>query len=209
MKRFSLIATLLFVFVAVGAASAAKDVFVILEENVDAVLKDITQGAGTASKTTDHYFGSSALKVEATGADGQKFNPAMPGWAFKIVEKPAADDEFRYITFAWKKDGGKGIQLQLHGNPDTWGHRYHAGDNVKNWTPSIQVSKTVPTSWTAHTQDLFVDWKAFTLTGVAFTAWDGTAGLWDNVFLHKAKDATPVEPKGKLATTWASLKETR
>ncbi len=210
MKRLCFMATMIFAFAVVaGIASAAKDAFLILEENVDAVIKDLTGGEGTPSKSTDHLFGSSSLSVGSTGGDGQKFNDKMPGWAFKIVEKPAADDEFRYITFAWKKIGGNGIQLQLHGTPDTWGHRYHAGANVKNWNPSIQVSKDVPKNWTSQTQDLFADWKAFTLTGIAFSAWDGSAGLWDNVYLHKALGVTPVEPKDKLATTWATLKTAR
>ena len=104
--------------------------------------------------------------------------------------------------------------MQLHGNPDTWGHRYHAGANVKNWNPSIQVSKSVPTKWEKHTRDLFKDWKAFTLTGIAFTAWpdgDDIGGFWDYVVLHQNPEVTEVktsvESKGKLTTKWAKLKK--
>ncbi|MCH8294874.1 hypothetical protein IH992_27640 [Candidatus Poribacteria bacterium] len=183
----------------------------ILAENVDDVLAYITSGEGTPSKTADANSGSEALSIGSTGGDGQNFNPNVPDWAFNIVENPAADDEFRYITFAWKKDGGEGIQLQLHGVPDTWGHRYHAGENVKNWNPSIQVSDQIPTTWTSNTQDLFTDWGAFTLTGIAFSAWDGNAGLWDDVFLHQDPEllTTAVEPVHKLTTTWAELKTSR
>jgi hypothetical protein len=188
----------------------AAEVFTILAENVDEVLGFLTSGEGTAKKaTTNPRSGSEALQVDATGGDGQKFNPTVPDWAFQIVENPSATDEFRYITFSWRKDGGEGIQLQLHGNPDTWGHRYHAGNNVKNWNPSIQVSTQIPTNWVSQTEDLFADWGEFTLTGVAFSSWDGNAGFWDDMFLHQTEALTPVEPREKLATTWASLKQAR
>lgn len=191
---------------------AFAQVYTILDENVDEVLGFLTSGNGEASKTIDNsYSGSEALEVDVTGGDGQKFNEAVPDWAFQIVENPSGPDQFRYITFAWRKDGGEGMQLQLHGDPDTWGHRYHAGANVQNWNPSIQVSPEVPTEWESQTEDLFTDWGEFTLTGIAFTAWDGNAGFWDAVYLHQDEtlDLTPVEPKGKLATTWASLKSGR
>lgn len=188
-------------------ASAAEK-FVILDENVDDIIKSLTGGEGKPSKVAGAK-GSQALQVTGDGGDGQKFNDKMPNWAFKIVEKPAAKDEFRYITWMWRKDAGKGVQLQLHGTPDTWGHRYHAGDNVKNWNPSIQIAKAVPTSWTINTQDLFKDWKAFTLTGIAFTAWEnGTLSQWDWILLHQeASDpAVAVEPKEKLTTMWGKVK---
>lgn len=191
------------------SASAAEK-FVIIDENVDDVVKFLTSGSGVASKVGGAAKGSQALQVTGDGGDGQKFNDKVPGWNFKIVENPKAKDEFRYITWAWKKDKGKGIQLQLHGIPDTWGHRYHAGDNVKGWNPSNQVAKEVPTSWAINTQDLFKDWKAFTLTGIAFTAWEnGTVSHWDWVVLHQdGKDtAVAVEPKGKLTTMWGKVKK--
>jgi len=119
------------------ALSASSAVFTILDENVDEVLGFITSGEGTPSKSNDAYRGSESLFVESTGGDGQNFNSNVPDWSFGVTENPVADSEFRYITFAWKKDGGDGLQLQLHGVPDTWGHRYHGGANVKNWNPSI------------------------------------------------------------------------
>jgi len=200
-------------FQAVSFAAVKTGEFVILDENVDAVVKYITKGSGTPKKVADAYAGKEALYVGGTGGDGQRYNDKAP-WTFKIAENPKADDEFRYITFAWKKNGGTGIQLQLHGNPDTWGHRYHAGANVKNWNPSIQVSKSVPTKWEKHTRDLFKDWKAFTLTGIAFSAWpdgDDIGGFWDYVVLHQNPEVTEVktsvESKGKLTTKWAKLKK--
>ncbi len=88
------------------ALSASSAVFTILDENVDEVLGFITSGEGTPSKSNDAYRGSESLFVESTGGDGQNFNSNVPDWSFGVAENPVADSEFRYITFAWKKDGG-------------------------------------------------------------------------------------------------------
>jgi hypothetical protein len=193
---------------ALAAASAvAQETMLVLDENVDEVLKWASQGAGTPSKSNDAFTGKESLFVGSTGADGQRYNPDVPGWGMKVVETPKAANEFRYVTFAWKKDGGEGIQLQISGTPADWGHRYHAGKNVRNWNPSIEVSTSIPAKWTVVTRDLFKDWQAFTVRGMAFTAWDGKGGLWDSVWFHKGPNApTAVEPKGKAAVAWASLK---
>lgn len=188
------------------ALSASASTFTILDENVDDVLAAISSGEGTPSKSNDAFSGSESLFVGSTGGDGQNFNPNMPDWSFGITENPSGDNEFRYITFAWKKDGGDGLQIQLHGDPDGWGHRYHGGDNVKGWNPSIQAQETVPTAWTRHVRDLFEDWGEFTLTGIAFSSWDGNGGFYDDVALHQALSTTAVEAKDKAATTWATLK---
>ena len=214
MKKITLVLSIAFVFALVQTAALAgvsSDQFVILDENVDEVIKAISSGSGTPEKVADAYKGEEALYVAGTGGDGQRFNPNMPGWEFKITETPNGDNEFRYITFAWKKKNGKGLQLQLHGTPGGWGHRYHAGANIRNWNPSIQVSEEVPTKWEKHTRDLFKDWKAFTLTGIAYTAWpdgDDNGAFWDYVVLHKeAEIKTAVESKDKLTTQWAKLKK--
>jgi hypothetical protein len=195
--------------VSVGVLSASAAQTVVLDENVDDVLAIIANGEGTPEKVADAYSGSEALFVGSTGGDGQRYNDHFPDYGFNVVESPSGANEIRYITFAWKKDGGDGFQLQIHGEPDTWGHRYHAGANVKDWNPSIQASDTVPTTWTSVTRDLFDDWGAFTLTGFAFSAWDGVGGYWDQVVLHQSMDdaPTPVEPHDKLTTTWSELKK--
>lgn len=190
--------------IALGASAAS---FTILDENVDDVLAFITSGEGTPSKSNDAYRGSESLFVGSTGGDGQNFNPAVPDWSFGITENPGGDNEFRFITFAWKKDGGDGLQIQLHGDPDTWGHRYHGGANVKGWNPSIQAQDTVPAAWTEHTRDLFEDWGEFTLTGIAFSSWDGNGGFYDAISLHQdPSPPTAVEARDKVATAWAALK---
>ena len=49
----------------------------------------------------------------------QSYNNQMAGWNFPIKENPGAG-EYRYIAFAWKSDGGKGVMIQF---PDdgAWG----------------------------------------------------------------------------------------
>ena len=197
-------------FTAGFALQADAGNFLVLDENVDDVLAVLTSGGGTASKSDDAYTGSESLFVQSTGGDGQKFNGTIPGWDLQIVENPSAENEFRYLTFAWKKDGGRGIQLQMHRNPGGWGFRYHAGELVHEWTPSLQADENIPAVWTEVTKDLFEDWGPFGVSGMAFTAWDGNGGWWDAVYFHT--DPTPptsVEPQGKLASSWAELKAGR
>ncbi len=217
--RFILCLTLAVILFQTVSLAGVKE-YVILDENVDAVLKYLTLGDGTPKKVTDAYAGKEALYINGAGSYGGRANNAAPwSWycsCFKITENPKADDEFRYITFAWKKNGGTGIQLQLHGNPDTWGHRYHAGANVKNWNPSIQVDKKIPEKWEVHTRDLIEDWKDLNkggqiITGIAFTAWDGKAGLWDHVVFHQTPEdplaPQAVDVKAKLAVKWGEVKQ--
>jgi len=229
--RFILCLTLAVILFQTVSLAGVKE-YVILDENVDAVLKYLTLGDGTPKKVTDAYTGKEALYINGAGRYGGRFNNAAPwSWycrCFKITENPKTDDEFRYITFAWKKNGGRGILLGLGGNPEANNRlnqyglvHYHAGANVFNWNPSIQVNRSVPTKWEKHTRDLFKDWNAFTLTGILFQPWPegwSTGGFWDYVVLHqnpeiqtpvesKAEIQTPVESKGKLTTTWAKLKK--
>ena len=158
------------------------DAVILLDENYDDDFAHFIGGSHVASKSSDAYRGRESLFVQPLQLAIQH----IPGWAYKIVENPSAPDEFRYITFAWKKDGGTGIQLQIHGNQNWWNYRYHAGANVNNWNPSIQVNANIPTTWTVVTRDLFEDWGPFTMTGMAFTPFDGNGGYWDAVFLHSS-----------------------
>lgn len=219
MKR--LIVTSVWVLaIAAFGAKAAESSYVILnnEASIKEMLSKLGAGEGVASlEKTDVYKkdkeGKAALLVTGAGGDGQRYNDKVPGWAFSIVENPKTETEYRYITFAWKKVGGTGIQLQLHGTTNTWGHRYHAGANEKNWTPSIQVDPEMPKEWTLVTRDMWKDWDAFVLTGIAFTAWSLPHGIWDHMVLHQTRidplTGLAVEPTDRLATAWANLKVDR
>jgi len=164
--------------------------FSLLDDNVDELISHLTKGGGTGQKTTtEPYSGQASLRVTPL----QIYNSDIPGWSFEIVENPTRENQYRYITFAWRKEGGSGILLQLFGEPGGWEYRYHAGQT--HWTPSTEVSASIPQEWEVVTRDLFADFGTFTLKGIAFTPIDGTAGFWDNVCFHK-KPEPPVVKSG-------------
>src|SRR5262249_44244509 len=115
----------------------------------------------------------------------QRYNHTIPGWKFPIAEKPNAG-EYRYIRFAWKKVGGQGIMLQLCGNNCQVIYRYVAGNNPP-WA-ALTVADKPPAGWTVVTRDLFKDFGAFTLMGLAFTPIDGDAGYYDHIYLGRTME---------------------
>jgi hypothetical protein len=58
------------------------------------------QGGAGSIESTDVYSGKSASKSFPM----QLYQRALPGWAYKIAEKPNAG-EYRFIRFAWKAPG--------------------------------------------------------------------------------------------------------
>jgi hypothetical protein len=98
----------------------------------------------------------------------------------------------------------------LHATTATWGHRYHAGVNEKNWNPSIEVNPDLPKDWEVYTRDLVEDWGEMTITGIAFTAWSLDHGIWDHLVFHQTEEdplaPQAVEPEEKLPMTWGKLK---
>lgn len=139
--------------------------------------------AGTiAREDRDVFAGVEAARVTPM----QKYRSNVPGWAFKIVEKPEKAGEFRFLRFAWKKLGGTGVMVQFHDPAKSWAFRYHAGTNVFGWHPSTQVGAKVPGEWEVVTRDLFKDWGEFTMTGFALSPLDGTAALFDHVLLGRS-----------------------
>jgi hypothetical protein len=196
---------------------AQDDAFIVIHDkaSVDEILPNLTEGAGKAALETKDVYkedddGKAAILVEGLGGDGQKFRTIYPGWAIEIKKSPKAG-EYRYITFAWKKKGGAGIQLQLHATTNDWGHRYHAGVNEKNWNPSIEVNPKLPADWEIYTRDLATDWGEMRIDGIAFTAWSLDYGIWDHVVFHRTEEDPlafqAVEPQDKLPLTWGKLKQ--
>jgi len=163
----------------------------------------------------DVFTGVEAARVTPL----QRYSSRIPGWGYRIVETPKNPGEFRYLRFAWKKIGGSGIMLQLHDNAKSWFHRYYAGRNAMGWAPATSVSDQLPGEWEVVTRDLFKEAGAFTLTGIALTPFDGTAGLFDHILLGrtvadldeatkaalgKVKPTTPLTGKERDAH-WADL----
>ncbi|MEO2005020.1 MAG: putative Ig domain-containing protein, partial [Candidatus Poribacteria bacterium] len=73
---------------------------VVLDENIDDALRLLTAGDADALITHDAYSGDDALQIE--WGEGLAAN-RLPGFGCSIVETPRGEDEFRYLTFAWKK----------------------------------------------------------------------------------------------------------
>src|SRR5258706_3537139 len=113
------------------AGPPAKDVVELFEDDIDGILKVLTNpgdapGQGQA-EGPGAFSGKTCLKV----TEYQKFNRQMPGWNYAIREKPKPG-EFRYLRIAWKSEGANCLMLQLHDATD-WHIRYTAGPNPYGW----------------------------------------------------------------------------
>ncbi len=151
----------------------------------------LAEGAGQVSlEKGDRLAGDASLKV----TPDQRFRAKMPGLGVKIAEQPS-DGEFRYLRFAWKKKGGTNVLLQLNANGD-WGasrdsgkpgYRYEAGTPNQYSAEAIKLSDQLPDTWVVVTRDLFADFGAFSLDGVALTAADGEFALFDHIYLARTE----------------------
>jgi hypothetical protein len=187
----------------------------LLEDDAAGLLKQLTNPTGDIGE------GHPENKVVFSGTTGirivpmQRFHPTIPGWKYRIVEKPGPG-EYRYLRFAWKADGCAGIMVQMHDERD-WFIRYTAGVDRHNWGTKF-VAATPPGEWTVVTCDLFRDFGPRTLTGIALTAFDGRAAYFDHIYLGRTVedldrvDATglrkgkPVRPTpAALDRLWADL----
>jgi len=159
----------------------------------------LTEGGGQATiEQSQKSTGKVSLKV----TPDQKFNAALPTLNVKIRENPVPG-EFRYIRFAWKKQGGEQICLQLN-HDGAWGpggmgregakFRYHSGPN-EVYGASLAVGDKLPAEFVVVTRDLFADFGEFTFTGIAFSAVDGEFALFDQVYLgRQMEDFTLIKP---------------
>ncbi len=139
-------------------------------------------------------------KVSVVVTTSQSYNNAMPGWNYSI-------DEYPYLTWAWKKDGGEAIMIQL-AHDNAWAYRYVDVKDSPGWG-SIIVRDELSTDWQLNTRNLVDDFGGgWNLTGMAFTPFDGTAAYYDLIVLHSdPNEVVAVEPAGKLAATWGQLKQ--
>ena len=188
----------------------------------DFVAKFVSHDAGsTVTITSDDAFSG---KVSAFTTPAQSYNNQMLNWNFRIVEDPKAANEYRYIRFAWKADGGTGVMIQFPDN-GAWGavtapcleppapgsRRYIAGQNVTGWS-GICVDDDIPDEWTVIQRDMFEDFGVFTMTGMALTPFsDGGGGdYYDAIMLATEERDFPsgfaVSPRGRLITLWSKVK---
>lgn len=157
-------------------------VAVILEDDAAGLLKLLTNPTGDSGEGHVEnrivFAGKEAIKIVPM----QRFSPRIPGWKYRIVEKPA-EGEFRYLRFAWKADGCAGIMVQLHDLAD-WRIRYTAGLDQYGWGTKFVADKP-PTEWAVVTVDLWKDFGDRAITGIALTVHGGTAGYFDHIYFGR------------------------
>jgi hypothetical protein len=161
----------------------------------------VSHDAGSTVTVTDDE--SISGEVSAFCTPSQSYNPTVSGWQYSI-------DDYPFITFAWKKDGGTGIMVQF-AHDNAWAYRYFSGVNVTNWA-GIQLEDDIPDEWMVYTRNWEDDFGGgWNLTGIALTPWDGAGGYYDHIMIHSEEHEgeiaqQAVEPVSKLATTWAGVK---
>lgn len=219
MKVFCL-CFLALVFAFSMSAAVRGEIIELFEDDKKFIEKLTNQDTATDIKneSKEIYRGEISLRLEAPEAvaNGQRYNPMIPGWTYKITKNPAADDEARWIMFAWKKAGGQGIMIQFPNNGGWGGQknggRYFDGVNKTGWG-GIQLVDEAPKDWEVQIQDLYEDFGEFTMTGVALTQYDNV-GYYDSIYLAWTQDElknmlkkwTSVEPGSKLTVQWGKIK---
>ena len=92
------------------------------------------------------------------------------------------------MRFAWKKQGGREIQVKLLAN-GSWEHRYVAGTAFQPVNKKvIRVDDKLPMDWVLVTRDLFADFGEITLQGIAFAPGDGEFALFDRILLARSQE---------------------
>jgi len=161
---------------------------VTLFEDDPSFAQMLKEGSGTVTiKTDDCFSGKACLAVTPP----QRYSPRISDWQYTIAENPNDPAQFRYLRFAWKTRGGKGVLIELADNgawppADKPLRRYYSGKNTTAWQ-AVEVSPLAPTEWVVVTRDLWKDFGNFTLTGIAPTAMGGEA-LFDRIELLRSLD---------------------
>ncbi|WP_425614452.1 hypothetical protein NA78x_004320 [Anatilimnocola sp. NA78] len=188
--------------VVAGDKPAAEQPLEVFEDDEKFVAL-LTEGGGRAvPENRDKFSGAVCLRVNGD----QKLASKLPMLGVKVRENPGPG-EVRYIRFAWKKQGGNTICLQLN-HDGTWGpggtgregakFRYHAGPGGECYGGSLVIDEKVPAKFEVVTRDLFADFGEFTLSGMAFSAVDGQAALFDHIYLGRSlADFDLVKDKAK------------
>jgi hypothetical protein len=173
-----------------GEKPAAEPPLEIFEDD-EKFIALLTEGGGRAvPESREKFSGQLCLRVNGD----QKFNPKLPNLGVNVRENPGPG-EVRYIRFAWKKQGGNTICLQLN-HDGTFGpggtgregakFRYHAGPGGECYGGSLVIDEKLPAKFEVVTRDLFADFGEFTLNGLAFSPVDGQSALFDHLYLGRS-----------------------
>ena len=167
------------------APSARPAVAMLLEDNADTLLPQLTNPTGDPGEgrveRVEVFSGRSAVRIVPL----QRFHPHIPGWNYRIVEKPLPG-QYRYVRWAWKADGCAGTMVQFHIETG-WSVRYCAGNNDPGWGTQF-VAPDPPAGWVVVTRDLFADFGECTVTGIAMAAFRGKAAYFDHVYFGRTVD---------------------
>jgi len=171
-------------------------------EDDAAFVAQLNEGDGEATlETGAKYSGTASIKIKPD----QKSNPAIPNLGVKIRRNPGPG-EYRFLTFAWRKQGGSLICLQLN-HDGKWGpvddspaFRYDAGSGEESYGAALRVDVNLPTDFVVVTRDLYADFGEFTLTGLGFSPQDGDHALFDHIYLGRSpRDFELVRPGTAVA----------
>jgi hypothetical protein len=172
-----------FLFVAPPKVAAKLGVVELVDENLGEIIDQILAGNVKAVdlkvERADVFTGLESIKQ--TGNERHVNN--LKGWAYKIVETPKAADEFRYLRFAWRKEGGGSILIAFATNGGQWsGKRYAAGPYALGGS-GYTIAHVAPTEWTVVTRDLFKDFGELSLSSVLFSSSNGGTAYFDHILL--------------------------
>jgi len=184
------------------AEAPYKPIAELMEDNAEALLKNLEgqDGGQGLVETTDIYSGKASIKILPM----QRYARNIPNWAYHITENPKPG-EYRFVRFAWKADGARGIMLQMHDEKD-WNIRFTAGIDAHNWGTKF-VSPTPPTEWTVVTRDLFKEFGERTIKGIALTVFDGNAGYFDHIYFGRTiEDLDLIDATGQTSAAPPTLK---
>jgi hypothetical protein len=177
------------------APALASAVVPLLEDDAQTLLPLLTNPTGDPGEghveQSVVFSGTSAVKIIPM----QRFSPGIPGWGYRITEKPGPG-EYRYVRFTWRAEqGAAGIMIQFHDDKD-WNVRYTAGADQYNWGTKF-VADRPPTDWVVVTRDLYADFGApRTIRGMALTVF-GKPGYFDHVYLGRTiEDLDRVDATG-------------
>lgn len=156
-------------------------------------------GEGTAEVIFEQqpFSGSACLKV----AGKEKENVQLFPEGLPIREHPEIG-EFRYLRFAWRKQGGEKICLQighngkfgpevdLEGKPARIrrkhaSYRYEAGRGPDAYGAAKNINPRLKDEWEVQTVDLYGDFGEFDFTGLSFSSVEDGTVYFDHVYLSR------------------------